>query len=933
MLSPNKNPALLIKNLRRLTRRRHPAILIFGHPSVGKKTLLQNMGLPRMEEISTDANGLELINTGTALFIICEEMLYLENYWPQIEKYIAKILWVIDAPHLLAHSSLLKTTHFFKTIRHSIAINLAVSHCDRLAGFFDFFAHLRPEEIENPLGFSYFFEPNAEQGFLEKCYQNLARKLHDERSPEKRRLIREFPIQIERCMRYINQEIGDLVRKKQVDCIFYFGIPQKSYFTNNMLAMILAKKKSLIAEQIYFWRWLALPLTPLVLSAAIYVIHQAYHVNDVALRSAQKIIDTPQEGNRFFAELNKLYLIHQDLLSVEKWPISLGFNQTLALEKQSGLRYETLLQTEFKSQIMDSVKKSISDNLNKNRLDLYNALATYLMLTTEDRFNAPSILQWFTLLWRKEYATDNKMQLLLKTHLQNFLAQVQTPFHQDKALVLEARSFLSTLSPAEMAFLRLENQYPKAEVSPLGENQMMPGVNLGNAAIPVFYDTENFKKIFHTDIPTLVEAINEDNWVLGISTKIELSEAQKAGLVEEVQKIYLDNFAKQWANVLMEIQLSEPKTLAEAERNLQLLSDENSPFLQLLKAIVTNINLSSHPDLAKIKPLTEAITQLTTQQSSLQNLIANLNALEKALNTVSKSKNQNEMSFEIASAYFANIGENNLTAIDKDAATLPEPLKTWVNTTANYSLNLLMNNARSYINAAWKKDIFPVYQAKILNQFPIFSESTTEVSFADFKAFFGPKGLIDRFFTKYLQNFVDIQSQYWTFKKLNGQAFPIEQKKLNMLIRASLIQEMFFTDNPEKISLTFYLTPISMNPQLRSFSINIDGQKYTFMRKSRAIVKFLWPIPKSSQAAITFTPKRLKVDDDEATPFTVTQTGAWAWFRLIQPNAVRPSGNAQVFTLSFTNEGKRVRFKLATDNLMNPYLPNIIDKFRCPDDL
>ncbi len=942
MLSQNKKPTLLLKNLRRLVKRKHPGILIFGDKSVGKQTFLKNAGLHQIVEIPSDASEIQVLNSDVGVFIIIEEISHLEHYWTSIEKYLSRILWIIDAPHLLAQQSFQKLTKFFSTINHSILISIALNSTDRLAGFFDFFSHLRPNEIEGACGFSFSKNKHPLQKFLQHFYQPIIKKLHDERSPEKRRLIREFPIQIERSTKHLLEEIQILRRNKQVDFIFYMSnnppndstFPQRPYFIKNIVPMILTKKKTNIVPKINTWRWLALPLTPAILSVAVFLIHQAFRINDVALAESQKIIETPIQGNNFVTTLNKLYWIHQTLLDTQKWPSLFGFDQTLKIEKQSGLRYETFLQTQFKTLIMETLKKTITENLNKNRLDLYNALASYLMLTTENRFDSKAIMQWFTLLWRKEYATDNKMQIQLQTHLQNLLAQIQSPYHQDKGLVLEARSFLSTMSPPELAFLRLQNQYSKEDVSPLGEKQTMPGVNLNNATIPLFYDTDNFQKIYHTDIPKLVDDINEENWVLGITNKIELSEAQKAGLVEEVQKMYLDNFSLQWADVLTHIQMSEASTLSDTLRGLNLLTDEKSPFLQLIKAIVTNVNLSNNPNLAKIKPLTEALSQFTAQDKNLQNLIANLNALQKALTAISTNKDQNQASFQLASAYFSNPLENNLAGISKDASTLPEPLKSWLNSLTKSSLNIILTNSKVFLNAQWQKTVTPFYQSKLNNQFPLFPGASTDISFADFKSFFGPKGLIDNFFTKYLQAFVDTQSQYWVFKKINGQAFPIDQKKLNMFIRASLIQEMFFTDNPDKIAFHFYLTPISINPTLRSFSLNVDNQQYVFTRKSHTIVKYFWPISKTSMASITFTPKRLPDAEVAPTPFMLTQSGPWAWFRLLNTSGkIVPGPNAQVFTLSFTNDGKRVRFKLVSDNLMNPYLPNIITKFRCPDNL
>jgi type VI protein secretion system component VasK len=933
---PNLNNAssTLALLLRKYSKRSHPAILLCGEKSAGKKTFLLNAGLHQVEEITCQVSGVQLINTDKALFVVIEEIAKLKAYASAIKKYMTSVLWIIDAPHLLAHQSLVQYRDFLLELPASISIYIAISSADRLKGFFDFFADIKPLDAEQTLGFALTDQKHPERTFLQKLYQPLVQRLHDERSPEKRKLIFELPLQIEYATRHLLNETELLNQKHRIAHVFYFAA-QKSYFIKNIIPTLLSKKwmPGDAPRGVRYWQWLALPITPIALIFATFYIHQAFLVNDAALSKAQMLINAPSDGNFNVTQLNILQEIHETFSNTPKWPASIGFYQTFQIEKQSELLYNTLLKNQFKAELIDTLKRSIGDNLNKNRLDLYNALATYLMLTSPEHFDSNAITQWFTLYWRKQYASDNKMQLQMQAHLHTLLSETYTPSYQDKALVLEARSFLSTLSASELAFLRLQSQYSKADVSPLGPERNIPGVNLSNATIPLFYDTNNFKKIVHTDIPALVNTINDDNWVLGITTKAELTEAEKTSLREQVQKIYVDNFASQWGDLLRHVQLAEPKTLQEVERSIHLLTDKDSAFLQLLKEIVSNANISNNPNSSANKIMVQAIMELSNQTNQFQKLFTDLNALQKSLGTVSTSKDKNQASFELTSQYYSTPSQNNVAEITQDINAFPEPIKGWVSAITNASLNRLLENTQSYVNGIWQKTVVPFYAAKINNQFPLFPESATDVSFTDFKTFFGPKGLIDHFFTHYLDPFVDTTSAYWTFKKINGKGIGIEQKKLNLFIRASLIQEMFFTNNPDKISFSFYLTPISVNPSFRTFSLNIDGQAYRFTPKSRGIVKFTWPGPKSGMASITFTPKKSANDDEENTPTNITQNGAWAWFRLVNTATLRPGINAQLFTLSFANQEKKVRFTLLSDNLMNPYLPNIITKFRSPDSL
>ena len=61
---------------------------------------------------------------------------------------------------------------------------------------------------------------------------------------------------------------------------------------------------------------------------------------------------------------------------------------------------------------------------------------------------------------------------------------------------------------------------------------------------------------------------------------------------------------------------------------------------------------------------------------------------------------------------------------------------------------------------------------------------------------------------------------------MNGKTLNISQNTLDQLLRASLIQQMFFTNNLKQPSFRFNLVPLALSNQIKSFVFNLSGQNF-----------------------------------------------------------------------------------------------------------
>ena len=121
---------------------------------------------------------------------------------------------------------------------------------------------------------------------------------------------------------------------------------------------------------------------------------------------------------------------------------------------------------------------------------------------------------------------------------------------------------------------------------------------------------------------------------------------------------------------------------------------------------------------------------------------------------------------------------------------------------------------------------------------------------------------------------MDITQAYWTWKEVDGETLPIPQTKLDMLTRASMIQKIFYADNPETPTLKFTLRPINLSPNVSRFSLNISGQVLSFEPGIKSPLKVTWPGPDGDFVIFQF-------DTLSPNKPTKTLTGSWACLRLL----------------------------------------------------
>src|SRR5690606_12961800 len=111
--------------------------------------------------------------------------------------------------------------------------------------------------------------------------------------------------------------------------------------------------------------------------------------------------------------------------------------------------------------------------------------------------------------------------------------------------------------------------------------------------MPALYSKAGYKTLdFSKDSP-LLSQLEQDRWIYGSSEVDDFTDADKEQLAEELETLYLNDYAAQWQNLLANLSLQKFGDLAQTAAALKLLADPvASPLVAALRVTRENTQLT-----------------------------------------------------------------------------------------------------------------------------------------------------------------------------------------------------------------------------------------------------------------------------------------------------------------------------------------------------
>ncbi len=582
---------------------------------------------------------------------------------------------------------------------------------------------------------------------------------------------------------------------------------------------------------------------------------------------------------------------------------------------------------------------------------LYGALRIYLMLGDPSHFNADEIKSWFIKYWQQTYPDNPELQTKLISHLNALLLKPAAPLELNQQLITKARSVLSLAPASQLAYSMLTNHinddvrpFQSSDNKNIDDFSGIFTLKSNHIVISTLYTGKQFQKTYFEVIPAICGEIFNGDWVLGFAPHPNLATESKAGLTGKVRQIYLQEYATHWQKLLTNFEIAGWQDDQRALITLNTLVKNQFVITQVLQTIADNTALNhlvaptfniSTSDIQIIQTnLASKFQELNNllpdgkQAGELKQIFANIDDLRNYFVPIAQASDSNKAAFFASKLRFEkNLNNDPIHQLLISSVTAPQPLQRWLHTLANNVWHLMLQHSERYLNKVWQKEVVAYYNENLNNRYPLFKPTKQEVALDAFAHFFGPEGIMDRYFKEYLNPFIDTSEANWQYRTVEGQTLHFTPELIVQLERASIIRTMFFNAD-HQLDVNFSLQPMALEPGVARLTLTLNDQTMQDRHNStKAIHKFSWPDLSRDQTTI------LTFIDSSGKQASTAAVGPWSLFKLLDKANLQATDNTKNYVVTFDLNGNAARYRLMAESVINPFIPGIMEGFRCPVNL
>nr|WP_152897282.1 type VI secretion system membrane subunit TssM [Pseudomonas piscis] len=653
------------------------------------------------------------------------------------------------------------------------------------------------------------------------------------------------------------------------------------------------------------------------------------------------------------------------------WAEGLGLYQGDMLEAESASVYRKLLVAVFAPRLMTRIEEQLHSGGNSDFL--YEGLKAYLMLADNEHYDADFIKAWITLDWdqtlSRELPPDQRQALT--GHLQALFEKHPPNARLDQRLIDDLRRQLQQLPVAQRVYDRV-----KRAKLPAGVPDFRLSEAGGRDAALVFtrksgkplseplsglFTAKGYREGFLLASVNQAGTLAEEQWVLG---RDQAEQQNVASLAADVRRLYFQDYLRQWDALLADIDFVPITSVAQAADVLRIISGPTSPLKKLLVAVSRETDLQQEERLlaAQGQKVEGGVDQLKQRLGSLlgQEQAAGPAAVASEdpvslhfadlISLVSKGEGEPaaidglladmnalyvQVSAMVGASGDALLGEakNQASAaaarVSLTAARQPPVVQGLVKSVVGSTTNTMMGGVRNQLNAAWVSEVVNVYRQSLSGRYPMSPGSSRDATLEDFGQFFGAGGVMDSYFRKYLQPYVNTSTATWSWQPGAAQKLGISPGVLQTFQRASNIRDAFFrSSGGTQPAVRFELKPVEMDANISQFLLDLDGQQLSYDHGPSRPVAMQWPNPGSIGVV------RLSIMPPSASGRSgITLDGPWAWFRLLEQSDLSATNSPDRFNLRLRVDGASISYELRASSAFNPFKSRVLSGFSLPERL
>lgn len=708
----------------------------------------------------------------------------------------------------------------------------------------------------------------------------------------------------------------------------------KAYFIDNFFKKILlatqhtAKKKSIpLNTKHLLIGCVGLLLIGILSSVWLYSYKQNSKVfNDL------KLILTTKTATPDIAKLEQAIRV-SDINSTFWWA-KVGLFQLHSTHKNLGKIYASYIAQDFTTQLQSILEKELTVTSINEYQHLYDTLKVYIMLSNQYKktLDKEFIINWYKMYWQKQYQDNPLLAQQLVTRLDILLSQ-NIKITSSTQIINTTRELLNSkhVPKGTLVYSTLENQYAKQDLKFKFDDN-------NNIAVNKLYTADNLLKVYNKQIPQIAYELSKNNsdWVLmdDKSSNVEqlnIPREEMDKLIADLRSLYVKNYIQAWNGAIAKLQIRNFDDLKDMQKCLHAIRSNDYPLLSFIKIIQANLNVTDAPEEFK-NSLNQTLPDIN--KIDIKTIYESVQNLSSYVTQISANNEAKKDAFRLTSERFkidheTNVINDPIANLYSVANNQPTPIKEWLNALCDNTWQAMLNATRDYINDMWQASVIPEYNKDILDRYPFFKDAEKSVDINGFTDFFAKNGIMDKFFNDYLRSFVDTDQVYWTWKTVNNKTLGIGQDTLEVFIRSALIKKMFYSQNDDAISVKFTLIPEGLTPHTTDFTLNLGGQQITYVNKQEKLASNVnWPGNDVGTLTLTF-------NNDRNKPVTLDMPkDLWNWFRLLDKSNFQATENStQEFNFVLDLNGNAIRYKLYSEQPINPFIDGVMNVFRCPKTL
>jgi type VI secretion system protein ImpL len=871
-----------------------------------------------------------------------------------------------------------------------VPVYLVLTQADWLEGFAEFFDTQQGEGTEALLGERLAASAaqtdivqvrEAFETLLQRLGAELIPRLHQERNVERRGRILDFPRQAARlgerlCLfveaafsAHRHQRINGL-RGFYLTCAksgdrrsqFVRGLFNRVIFAEADLAGLHTPERQRLRRR----QGLLALVTSLLIGTAGVLWAHSYAFNHQRLVQLQELIKPQPPAQAGSDEILALLPLLDNHLAATRlfppaaearWVDRAGLYQGEASRPLLANAYAETLRQRLLPQVVALLEEQVQASIGE-RERLLDTLRAYLMLNLRERRDTTWLAEHVAGLWSVRFAGDTSAQKRLHNHLAQLLEQ---PFVAvlDTALVAQARQALRGESLAEVVYRTLREQARSLEPYRLADGQVFARLE---PPIPGFY-TKRYWQYFEKQGPRLVNAIAQDNWVLGEGTDLSATDLRQ--LMLELEQRYFSEYAEAWSHALGRIRLQQSDSLRQGIEQLAGLTSAQSALVQLLQQVSENTRLlpthdrleaagqqagglglvaagmlvsqlpgQSGPDTARralqrrFEPLHQLLDEEQNPGAGLMQVLRLLDELHLQLLALNRESPPEQAAFRMVKQRMEG-QQPLLSNLRNAAARLPLPLKDWFEGVADDAWRHLLDDAYAHVNQRYQSEVYGFYAKAIQRRYPFNAHAASDVSLGDFQAFFKPRGALARFYEGYLRPFVSLEGNRYRLRGLDGRSLPVSRSLLEQLTKAQMIRQGFFTEDLGEWAVQFTLAPYSLDQAVSRAILHVGDQQLEYRHGPIVPMAFHWPSASGNGRSSLVLERGAK-----QRPLGIEKnSGDWSLFRFFDLMQSEAASGRDVHILKADLGGLRANYLLTSQRNPSPFQMAAWRSFRLPEQL